>query len=62
MTFDKLPNSYKLTVLALVLLAAPLTFFSFFFGGPYVGALIVVLLMLAMMVLYMVGVRMGWRK
>lgn len=62
MTFDKLPNGYKISVLAFVLLAGPIAVFSFFLGGPYAGALAVVTLMLVMMVLYMIGVRMGWRK
>jgi hypothetical protein len=62
MTFDKLPIGFKIAVLALVLLAGPVTLFSFLFIGAYGGVFALALLMIAAMVLYMLGVRMGWRK
>jgi hypothetical protein len=62
MTFDKLPTAFKLATLALVLLAGPVVLFSFLLIGPYGGIFAVILLMIAAIVLYMFGVRMGWRK
>ena len=55
--FENVPSNIKTLAFAVLVLAAPITFFSFFFGGFPAGAAALGAIFLLYMVLYFVVVK-----
>ena len=54
---NKASTTFKIVSLAAVLLAGPVTVFSFIFGGALGGVVALLILFFAFIVLYMIAVR-----